>query len=344
MTQFTLSDLGWSDHFAKQLTEADTDLTPARLSEVQRDRLTAFTTDGPVALIPRDSAGEYAVGDWVLSDGTDAVRRLDPRSDLARRAAGHTATRQRIAANIDTIAIVTSCNADFNVARLERYLVLVSSAGALPLIVLTKADQVDDPTPFLRQAERLSPLVTALALNAKDPEEAARLAPWCRDGQTLALLGSSGVGKTTLRNALTGETAATAGIREDDAKGRHTTTFRSLVPTPMGGWLIDTPGMRELQLTEAQDGIEAVFEDIEDLARACRFNDCAHQGEPGCAIAAAVAEGTLDADRLARWEKLRAEDRYNSETIAQARKRDRAFGKMVKGAMSQKKRQRRGAD
>ncbi|MDA7428696.1 ribosome small subunit-dependent GTPase A [Primorskyibacter aestuariivivens] len=332
MTKFTLSDLGWSDHFASQLEARDATLTPARIAEVHRDRLSVLTEAGEVSLHPRETAGAYAVGDWVLSDGQSALRRLTPTTDVIRRAAGHGVATQRIAANVDTIGIVTSCNEDFNIARLERYLALVSASGALPQVILTKADMCDDPSDYVSRAERLSPLVSAIALNAKDPEDAQRLAPWCSKAQTLALLGSSGVGKTTLRNHLTGETAATQGIRADDAKGRHTTTSRALRPTLTGGWLIDTPGMRELQLSDASEGIGAVFDDIEELATECRFNDCAHDKEPGCAIKAALESGTLDAERLARWQKLRREDSFNSETIAESRARHRSFKRMVNEA------------
>ncbi|WP_323769944.1 ribosome small subunit-dependent GTPase A [Antarctobacter sp.] len=340
MTDDTLTGLGWSDHFARQLTPEDAALTPARLAEVHRDRMRAVTPTGQIELLPTESTGAYAVGDWVLSDGTHAIRRLTPTSDITRRAAGRDVRIQRIAANVDTLGIVTSCNADFNVARLERYLALAHSGGCLPLIVLTKPDKADNADDYLRQAQRLSPLVTAISLNARIPEEVARLTPWCKNGQTLALVGSSGVGKTTLRNALTGEEAATRGIREDDARGRHTTTNRSLAPTLAGGWLIDTPGMRELQLADAGEGIEAVFDDIEELALTCRFRNCAHEGEPGCAVRAAIAAGDLDADRLARWEKLRREDRHNTETVAESRARGKAFNRMVKEAVSKSKRRR----
>ncbi|MCJ7872470.1 MULTISPECIES: ribosome small subunit-dependent GTPase A [Roseobacteraceae] len=334
MTVKTLPDLGWSDHFARQIEEADAHLPPARVAEIHRDRLVALTPDGMFDLHPREASGAYAVGDWILSDGVSALRRLDPVTDLTRRAAGPGVAAQRIAANIDTIAIVTSCNDDFNVARLERYLALVSSAGCLPLVVLTKSDMADTPHDYLRQAERLSPLVTALTVNAKDPEEANRLAPWCSKNQTLALIGSSGVGKTTLRNALTGENAETRDIRDDDARGRHTTTFRALRPTLAGGWLIDTPGMRELQLKDAADGIGAVFDDLEQLATQCRFNNCGHDSEPGCAITAAIKSGQVDRERIARWQKLLREDRHNSETLAQSRARGKAFAKSIKGAQA----------
>lgn len=334
MTQYSLADLGWSDHFAHQLTDDDASLLPARISEVHRSQLVALTPEGETRLTPNEPAGAYAVGDWVLTDGTTAQRRLDPVTNLHRKAAGHTISDQRIAANVDTVGIVTSCNDDFNIARLERYLALVLASDALPLVILTKADLSDDPNDYRKQAERLSPLVTAIALNAKDPEDAAQLHPWCSNAQTLALLGSSGVGKTTLRNALTGETADTQTIREDDAKGRHTTTHRALRPTVTGGWLIDTPGMRELQLSGTSDGIDEVFEDIDTLASQCKFSDCAHLSEPGCAVKQAIESGELDPARFERWQKLKREDQYNSETIAQSRARQKSFAKMVKTVTS----------
>ena len=339
LTHPTLADLGWSDHFADQLN-AGTTGTPARVSEVSRSSLTVMSPTGPQSVVTTDSTGLYAVGDWVLTDGPRATRRLDRTTEIARRAAGPTADRQLIAANVDTLAIVTSCNDDFNVARLERYLAMASSAGCLPLIVLTKADQADDPAAYVKTAARLSSLVTAFALNAHDPADVARLGAWCGPGQTLALVGSSGVGKTTLQNQLTGITALTQDIREDDAKGRHTTTSRALRPTLAGGWLIDTPGIRELQLSDAADGIEAVFSDVTDLIGTCRFSDCAHVSEPGCAVQAAIAAGTLDPDRLTRWEKLRREDQFNTETVAQHHARARKFGKASKQGKERMKHKR----
>ncbi len=327
MTELTLTDLGWSDHFARQLA-VDEPLSPARVAAVHRDRVDLVTPDGEPRLPSALPTSALAVGDWVLHDGARAVRRLDPRTEIARRGAGEVAERQLVVANIDTLGIITSCNADFNVARLERYLALAASADCLPLVVLTKADLCDDPRSFQRRAEALSPLVTALTVDARDPQEALRLRPWCDKGQTLALVGSSGVGKTTLQNHLTGTEEATFGIREDDAKGRHTTTYRALRRTVTGGWLIDTPGMRELGLAEAEDGIDAVFSDLAELASHCRFRDCQHDSEPGCKVQAAIADGTLDAARLMRWQKLKREDLYNSETIAETRNRHRERQKL----------------
>lgn len=324
MTEPTLASLGWSESLARQ---AGPDDTPARVAAVQRDRLSLLGAGGGLSLPVHGSTGAFAVGDWVLHDGTRVTRRLTPRTEIARRVAGTTSDRQLIAANVDTLGIVTSCNADFNLARLERYLAIALSAGCLPLVILTKADLCADPAPYLRQAQRLSPLVTALALNAMDGDDIARLTPWAGPGQTLALVGSSGVGKTTLRNALTGESAVTQGIREDDARGRHTTTYRALVPTLAGGCLIDTPGMRELRLTEAADGIEAAFDDIATFARGCRFHDCAHDSEPGCAVQAAIADGRLDPARLTRLRKLEREDRHQTEALHERHARFRAFAR-----------------
>ena len=339
MTHDTLSDLGWSDHFARQHA-ADDPGTPARLSAVHRDRLEALGPAGPLTLTTPDETGRYAVGDWVIHEHGRVTRRLEPATVIGRRAAGEVAKGQLIAANVDTLAIVTSCNADFNEARLERYLAIASAGGALPLILLTKADLAEDEAGYRRRAERLSPLATAMALDARDPAEIERLVPWCRDGRTLALVGSSGVGKTTLLNGLTGLDEATRGIREDDARGRHTTTHRALRPTLAGGWVIDTPGMRELQLTDAGAGIEAVFSDLADLARGCRFSDCAHETEPGCAIRAAIDGGDLDPARLKRWQKLQREDAYNSETVAEMRARVRGLNRLHAGGRERSKAKR----
>ena len=338
MTIQTYADLGWTAHFARQ-AEADA-IHPLRITEVHRTAVTALGPNGAVSLTVEDGTGTLAVGDWVAATGGAVVRLFDRESGLKRQAAGEASREQLIAANITTLGIVTSCNADFNERRLERYLVLAADAGCLPLVILTKADQTADANEYVRRTERLSPLLTAIAIDATDPLEIKRLHAWCRPGDTLALVGSSGVGKTTIRNALTGEEAATQGIREDDAKGRHTTTSRAMVRTVAGGWLIDTPGMRALPLIDVSDGIEAVFADIEDLTLSCRFSDCAHETEPGCAVQAAVANGTLEADRIRRWRKLKAEDMRNSESVAEERKRDKGYGKMVKGAMAQKRKGR----
>lgn len=337
MSDTTPAGLGWSAYFLSQLTLDELALTPARVAAVHRGRLELLTGAGAVSVEP-GATGEFAVGDWVLLDGRCIVRRLDRRSELSRRAAGTGAERQLIAANVDTLFVVTSCNAEFNPSRLERYLALAAEAGCDPVVLLTKADLCDEPDDYRRRAEALARGLIALPLDARDPSVADRLAPWTRPGQTAALVGSSGVGKTTLANALTGRRDATRAARADDERGRHTTTYRALLPLAQGGWLIDTPGMRELRLADAAEGIAEVFADIEDLAAQCRFRDCAHEVEPGCAVRAALDAGRLDPRRLANWHKLRREERRNSETLAEARDRDRRFGKMVRQAMDRKAR------
>lgn len=327
MTSAILADLGWGPDFQSQLDPEELDsAAPCRISAVHRSRVDALGEGGPMSLVtpPGLSTAEIAVGDWALSDGRRILRLLERRTCLARRAAGTGVGRQLIASNVDTLFVVTSCNADFNAARLERYLALALGAGVTPVILLTKADLCDDPEVWRERAEALDPGVAVRTLNAKSPDVRKLLAAWLRPGQTVALAGSSGVGKTTLANTLLDAEYGVAPIREDDAKGRHTTTGRHLFALAGGGWLIDTPGMRELQLTDAEEGIAAIFDDLDALAVTCRFSDCSHQTEPGCAIQAAVADGRLEPERVLRWGKLQREDRRNSATLADPRGRHRA--------------------
>ncbi|SLN39834.1 Putative ribosome biogenesis GTPase RsgA [Pseudoruegeria aquimaris] len=348
MLTHTLADLGWSAHFMQQLDiEALETLQPMRVSAVHRDRLEAIGTAGPAALtLPGgQETGAYAIGDWLMVEPETlrVITLLDRATTLARRAAGTDARQQLLAANVDVMFITTSCNADFNPRRLERYLALAEQAGITPVLVMTKADGcagTEAREDWRARGEALMPGLAVQLLDARDPAQVAPLTDWWRKGQTAVLLGSSGVGKSTLANTLCGGAQGTGGIREDDAKGRHTTTRRDFLRASHGGWLIDTPGLRALRLQAAEEGIDAVFSDVAELAEQCRFSDCRHEGEPGCAVQAAIAEGRLEADRLRRWQKLRAEDRRNSETIAEARHRDRQFGKIVREAM--RERDRRG--
>lgn len=314
-----LHGLGWSPFFAEQLTPADDGHVAARIATVHRSRLMAETGLGQVRLEPPAKAAttDYAVGDWVLMEpgGHTALRRLERRTLLQRRTEG-AQSLQLIAANVDTMFIVTSCNEDFNLARLERYLALVNEAGIAPVIVLTKIDRVEDAASYQAQAGALQRDLPVVAVNAKAPDAADILAPWCGPGQTVGLIGSSGVGKSTLLNTLTDkapdEAQLTGDIREDDAKGRHTTTSRSLHAIAGGACVIDTPGMRTLHVSDVEGGLDMLFAEITELAPSCRFRDCTHAHEPGCAVQAAVVRGDLSEARLDRWRKLRAENRANT--------------------------------
>lgn len=348
----SLSSLGWSHFFQQQLSlEEWESLTPARVLAVHRNAIEVAGEQScqliqmPGSWHLRDAEQLPTVGDWLLlapSTG-QAQRMLERKSLIRRKAAGAESKVQLMAANVDTLFVVTSCNQDFNLSRLERYLALAWESKVQPVLVITKGDLVEDISPYQHQVRSLNPDIPVEFLNALDSSSAASLASWCSGGQTVALVGSSGVGKSTLINTLCGEPKQqTAAIRQDDDRGRHTTTSRTLHPLPTGGLLIDSPGLRELQLSDCQSGISLVFEDIEELARSCRFNNCHHQSESGCAIKAAVASGDLSPRRLANYRKLMAEQKRNSESIAEKRLRERNFGKHIRNVLAAQGKERNG--
>lgn len=339
-SQFSLVQLGWKPVYQQQLTPEEWEaFTIARVVEQERSELHLLSTGGMLTLPITPSMPAITVGDWLLLDDESRFLRLFDRYSLfSRKAAGTKVTTQLIAANIDIVFIVSSLNQDFNLNRIERYLALAKEAGVTPVIVLTKIDCCDRPQELIDQARSLDPLLDVAAVNSLDVDSVSHLRDWCGTGNTVAFLGSSGVGKSTLINTLLGkETQRTNTIREDDDKGRHTTTGRSLHLIPGGGLLLDTPGMRELQLAGCEQGIEETFSEIVDLAAQCKFSDCSHQGEPGCAVRAAIESGRLDERRLINYLKLMREQAFNSATLAEKRARDRELGRYYRSVLESKK-------
>lgn len=327
-----LEDWGWDDKWAKAFgDDAAKGLFPARLIEEQRGLFQIMSehgvisarTTGSMRHKANDRAGLPAVGDWVSAEKVPnekvvLIRRILPRrTKLSRKAAGETMEEQVIAANLDTVLVMTALNADFNVRRLERFLTVSLESGATPVLVLNKLDACAEPGPFLEQAKVAAGSAPVVAISAKTAEGLDSLNAWIKPGLTIGLIGSSGVGKSTLVNRLAGnEDIKTAETRAKDERGRHTTTHRQLFILPNGGILLDTPGMREMQFWDSEQGLAKTFDEIEALAPNCRFKDCAHDSEPGCAVKAAVAAGTMAAERLESWSKLRM------EAFAEAKRRE----------------------
>ncbi len=318
---------------------------PARVIAQHRER---YEIVSPCGLAwARLKPGEYyaggelfpTVGDYVrvkfIENGDSQILATLPRKTVfSRRDPGPVSREQAIAANFDTVFILQSLNGNFNPKRLERYLTLAWQSGATPVILLTKADLTADPAPFLARAKQLAPGVDAHVISVRSGYGLEGLAPYLQPGKTLVFLGSSGVGKSSLVNALAGEEImATGSIREADGRGRHTTSHRQLIRLDSGALIIDTPGMRELGMWEAAEGLESAFSDVERFLGKCRFSDCRHEGEPGCAIRAAIAAGELDAARWESYRKLRAEAEERDELL----RRKREWSKNVAKANKQRK-------
>ena len=323
-----LADLGWSPFFERQLApELDGSCLPARVTGMQRTGITVTLESGeheaPLGGRWRrgDAESRPAVGDWVLFDlQRSHIERLLRRKSLLKRVSAGAASRvQVIGANVDTLFVVTSCNEEFNLSRLERYLALAHEGNVRPVLVLTKRDLAADPLRFAEQAATLAQGLDVQLVDAHDRPTLDGIAAWCRPGCTVALAGSSGVGKSTLLNTLSGTDVQATGSVRGDRKGRHTTTSRSLHLLPRGGLVLDTPGVRELQVAGA--GVAVLFADVEDLARHCRFADCAHGGEPGCSVRQAVRRGELAERRLENYLKLSREEAESNTSIAERRVR-----------------------
>ena len=334
-TCFTLPQLGWRGFFQTQLSfeELET-FHPVRISEQHKNQYNYLSAQGEGILVIHHDMPAMTVGDWVLLNEEGQFERLlERQSHFYRKASGAKVNAQSIASNVDTVFIVASLNDDFNLSRIERYLAITHEAQSDPVVVLTKADLCDDTDSYIEQLRKIDHHLMIEVVNALDSQTLNGLQSWCKSGKTIALLGSSGVGKSTLVNTLKGLTSkdatasATQGIREDDSKGRHTTTSRQLHFLPEGGLLLDTPGMRELQLADCEDGIQHTFSDIAELAKGCRFTNCQHQGEPDCAVNAAIDDGDLELRRLQSYHKLIREQAFNSATLAQKRETDRSTTK-----------------
>lgn len=353
-----LNALGWMPQlYPHDLKLDEPDTTLARVALEDREGYLLLTEAGPtrgllvgaLRLMPEDAP---VVGDWVRARLTgpgqpaiiDAV--LPRRTHLTRRAAGTSHSAQHLAANMDAVFVVTSPNLDFNPRRLERYLAMALAGGVTPVIVLNKADLVPDPAPWLERCDALAPGVSVVALSALRQEGLEALDPWLGPGRTVALLGSSGVGKSTLTNALLGqEQQRTFAIRDDDHEGRHTTTGRHLFVLPQQrGLLLDTPGLREIQSWLDTEAVDQVFQDITEYAHRCRFRDCTHNGEPGCAVQEAIEQGELRGGRLRSYQKLRREAAHHEQKTqqsqklqrAQTRKKQKTFSKMARRVMRDK--------
>jgi ribosome biogenesis GTPase len=342
----SLGLLGWSDQLETEFAPLAADgLVPARVIAQHRG---AYAVHDGESEAWAEIAGRFrheaespadfpCVGDWVgirpRPEGEGAiVHVLLPRRTMFSRKKPWTETiEQVLAANVDVAFLVTTLTAELSPRRLERYLTTAWESGADPVIVLNKADLCDDPVPLVADVEAVAMLVPIVVTSAETGDGVEELRSWLAGNRTGALLGSSGVGKSSLVNRLLGEERMeTREIRSDGVRGQHTTRHRELIPLPGGGFLMDTPGLRELQLWEAGDGFESAFEDVAALAAECRFNDCAHETEPGCAIQEALRSGALDADRWESYRKLQSElahleRRLDKRLIADERKKRRKF-------------------
>ncbi|WP_026679090.1 ribosome small subunit-dependent GTPase A [Fictibacillus gelatini] len=318
-----LQTIGWTSFFEEAFTPFHEEgLSAGRVALEHKRMYRVFTEQGELLAEVSgklrhlaESREDYpAVGDWVVISARPHEKKatihaiLPRQSKFSRKVSGQTTEEQIVATNINTVFLVNALNADFNVRRIERYLLMAWESGANPVIILSKSDLCDDVPEKIREVESIAFGVPIHAISAEQGLGLEQLEPYVKPGKTVALLGSSGVGKSTLINTLLGEPRQEVkDVREEDDKGRHTTTHRELIVLEQGGLLIDTPGMRELQLWEADGSFSHSFSDVEELIEECRFRDCTHNNEPGCAVRKAIASGILDESRYNSYVKLQRE-------------------------------------
>lgn len=345
-----LSQIGFTTFFEEQLIDGQQNRSVGRIILEHKHSYRVLceqgewlaTVSGHFAYETSNRLDFPAVGDWVIVEKMPGEEKavihqlLKRHSAFVRKIAGREIEQQIVAANVDIVFLVMSLNDDFNIRRLERYITAAWDSGAKPIIVLTKADLCDDSVPFIMDIERNAPGIEYILTSTITNEGIAQLKGILREGITAALLGSSGAGKSSLTNALMeNDSMKVSSIRESDARGRHTTTHRELLMLPSGGCLIDTPGMRELQLWDQRESLDASFRDIEALAEHCRFRDCTHNKEPHCAVQRAINEGELEAARLQSYLKLGKEiafleKKLNTQTKLEAKRKEKKVSKGIK--------------